>query len=58
VKDSSKNIFHCDKAPSEWSGNSDDEGSVDYPLLDEDICLCCGLETKEEEWSKILLCDG
>jgi hypothetical protein len=45
-------------AYSDWSGNSDDEGSVDYPLLDEEICNGCGADVPEDEWSNMILCDG
>jgi hypothetical protein len=43
---------------SQWSGNSDDEGSVNSGMLDEDICYECGLDTTgESDWSKLLICE-
>jgi hypothetical protein len=34
-------------------------GSVDFALLDEDLCYECGLDTSDEaNWSKLIICDG
>lgn len=43
---------------SKWSGNSDDEGSVDSGILEENICFHCGISTSSAtEWSNVVLCD-
>jgi hypothetical protein len=34
-------------------------GSVDFALLDEDLCYECGLDTSDEaNWSNLIICDG
>jgi hypothetical protein len=47
-----------DSSSSDCSGNSDDEGSVDSAILDENICYECGKETSHKKyWNKLILCD-
>jgi hypothetical protein len=43
---------------STWEGISDDEGSVDSAILDENICYECGKKThRETEFDTLILCD-
>jgi hypothetical protein len=53
-----KKLKEFDFKGTDWSGNSDDEGSVDFALLDEDLCYECGLDTTDESnWDSLIICD-
>lgn len=47
-----------DDLNSDWSGNSDDEGSVDSGVLDEEICFDCGKRViRRKEFESLINCD-
>lgn len=42
---------------SSWDGNSDSLGSVNSGVLDENLCFICGIETTDDDYEKVVLCD-
>lgn len=49
--------YKPEDASSDWSGNSDDEGSVMSGVLEENICFECGRSTMEDDKNTIVMCD-
>lgn len=49
--------YKPEDATSDWSGNSDDEGSVMSAVLEENICFECGRSTLEDDKNTIVMCD-
>jgi hypothetical protein len=46
-----------DQIHSDWSGNSDDEGSVESGVLEENICFECGKKINRKKVEELILCD-